>query len=160
MSFAKTDSVASSHVIVVGGGFAGVKCAMQLAAQAEVQITLFDRNNYQQFHPLLYQVATSILLPGNAGFALRDMFRDHKNVDVQMEEVTGVDLERRAVTTGSGKTFEADYLVLATGSHVNFYGVPGAEQHALPLYSLADAERLRSVILRVFETADRNPERA
>jgi NADH dehydrogenase len=144
------------HVVIVGGGFGGLRCAMELAPHENIRITLIDRNNYQQFHPLLYQVAASILSPGNAAFALRDMLRSFDNVDVQMDEVTSIDPEQRIVHTGGGNIFSGDFLVLATGSRVNFFGVPGAEQFALPLYSLIDAEKLRSSILKSFEAADRN----
>jgi NADH:ubiquinone reductase (H+-translocating) len=151
------DQQSSWHVVIVGGGFAGLRCALELAPHENIRITLLDKNNYQQFHPLLYQVATSILSPGNAAFALRDILRSFDNVDVQMDEVTSIDLENRAVHTASGNTFTGEFLVLATGSHVNFYGVPGAEKFSLPLYTLTDAEKLRSAILEAFEVADRNP---
>jgi NADH dehydrogenase len=154
------DQQSSWHVVIVGGGFAGLRCALELAPHDNIQITLIDKNNYQQFHPLLYQVAASILSPDNAAFALRDILRNHDNVDVQMDEVTSIDLEQRTVHTAAGNSFSGDFLVLATGSRVNFFGVPGADKFALPLYSLTDAEKLRSAILEAFETADRNPTHA
>ena len=91
-----------THVVIVGGGFAGLQCAIDLAPHKDVRVTLLDRNNYQQFQPLLYQVATSILSPSNAAFALRDILRDHSNVDVQMDEVVSIDLAKRSVRTASG----------------------------------------------------------
>jgi len=145
------------HVVIVGGGFAGLQCAIDLASHKNIRITLLDRNNYQQFQPLLYQVATSILSPSNAAFALRDVLRGHDNVDVQMDEAVSIDLAHRTVTTASGQTHTGDFLVLSTGSRVNFYGTPGAEQHSLPLYTLRDAETLRTTILNTLEQADRNP---
>jgi NADH dehydrogenase len=151
------DQQASWHVVIVGGGFAGLRCALELAPHDNIHITLIDKNNYQQFHPLLYQVAASILSPNNAAFALRDMLRNHDNVDVQMDEVTSIDLEQRTVHTAAGNSFSGDFLVLATGASVNFFGVPGADKFTLPLYSLTDAEKLRSAILEAFEAADRNP---
>ena len=87
------DQQSSWQVVIVGGGFAGLRCALELAPHSNIRITLLDKNNYQQFHPLLYQVATSILSPSNAAFALRDMLRNFDNVDVQMDEVTSIDLE-------------------------------------------------------------------
>jgi NADH dehydrogenase len=151
------DQQSSWKVVIVGGGFAGLRCALELAAHDNIHITLLDKNNYQQFHPLLYQVAASILSPDNAAFALRDILRNHDNVDIQMDEVTSIDLAERTVHTAAGNSFSGDFLVLATGSRVNFFGVPGADKFALPLYSLTDAEKLRSAILKSFEAADRSP---
>jgi NADH dehydrogenase len=148
----------SWHVVIVGGGFAGLKCAMELAPHDNVRITLIDKHNYQQFKPLLYQVATGILSPTNAAFAFRDIFRNFPNVDVQMDAVTSVNIQERTVTTAAGNTFVGDFLVLATGTHVNFFGTSGAQQYSLPLYSLTDAENLRSAILKTLEAADRNPQ--
>jgi NADH dehydrogenase FAD-containing subunit len=99
---ARTDA---KHVVIVSGGFAGLACASRLAAHGNIKITLIDKNNYQQFQPLLYQVAASILSPSNAAFALRDLFRNQENVDVHMDEVAFVDLRKRTVRTAAGKTF-------------------------------------------------------
>ena len=93
-----------TRVVIVGGGFAGLQCAIDLAAYKDIHITLLDRNNYQQFQPLLYQVATSILSPSNAAFALRDILRDFPNVDVQMDEVVSIDITKRPVSTASGSS--------------------------------------------------------
>ncbi len=144
------------HVVIVGGGFAGLQCAIELAHFKDFRVTLLDRNNYQQFQPLLYQVATSILSPSNAAFALRDILRGESNVDVHMDEATSIDLATCSVTTASGQTHSGDFLVLATGSRVNFYNTPGAEDHSCPLYTLRDAESLRSIILKELEQADLN----
>ncbi len=122
----------------------------------EIRITLIDKNNYQQFQPLLYQVAAGFLAPSNVAFSLRNMLVRHPNVEVTMDEVVSADLAARTVTTASGKTFQGDYLVLAAGSVANFFGTPGADQHSYPLYSLHDAELLRSRILAVLEAADRD----
>lgn len=141
-------------VLIVGGGFAGLQCALDLAGEPEIQITLLDRNNYQQFNPVLYQVAAGYLSPGNAAFALRDFVKDNPNVDVQMVEVEVIDLNKRTVTSSNGGEYTGDILVLATGSHVNFYAVPGAEKFSHPLYSLRDAEALKDVLYSRFEQAD------
>ena len=144
-------------VVIVGGGFAGVSCARRLASNPDVHITLIDKNNYQQFQPLLYQVATALLEPANAAFSLRSLLRGHSNVDVKMAEVISANLKERMVETADGKTYQGDFLVLAAGAQVNFFGTTGADKHAYPLYSLRDAELLRSRILMLLESVDREP---
>ena len=145
------------HITIVGGGFAGLNCAQRLSTNANVHITLIDKNNYQQFQPLLYQVATGILSSGNAAFSLRSVLRHHPNVDVKMAEVISADLKTRTVETTDGKTYHGDFLVLAAGSQVNFFATPGADKNAYPLYSLQDAELLHSRVLNLLELADRDP---
>jgi NADH:ubiquinone reductase (H+-translocating) len=145
------------HVVIVGGGFAGLSCARKLAANPNVRVTLLDKNNYQQFQPLLYQVATAILGPGNIAFSLRGTLRGHPNVDVKMTEVVSVDVNTHTVEAAQGQQYQGDFLVLAAGSQANFFGTPGADQHSYPLYSLHDAELLRSRILAMLESTDRDP---
>jgi NADH dehydrogenase len=144
------------HVVIVGGGFAGLGCARALARRRGVRVTLLDRNNYHQFQPMLYQVATSQLAPADVAFSLRKVFMRAENVDLKLAEAVSIDPAARAVTTKTGEVYTGDYLVIAAGSQPNFFGTPGAEQHTFPLYSLDDAERLRSRILQVFEDADRD----
>src|SRR4051794_1675845 len=144
------------HVVIVGGGFAGVGCARRLAKHDDVRITLIDRNNYHQFQPLLYQVATSQLASSDIAYSLRKLFRDDENVDVKLAEVASMDPATHTVRTTDGATYRGDALVLAAGSQPNFFRTPGAEEHAFPLYKLDDATRLRSRILAVFEDADRD----
>jgi NADH dehydrogenase len=145
------------HVIIVGGGFAGVGCARRLAERDDVRVTLIDRNNYHQFQPLLYQVATSQLASSDIAYSLRKLFHGHINVDVKLAEVASLDPATHSVTTTDGEVFSGDALVLAAGSQPNFFRTPGADTHAFPLYSLDHAQRLRSRILGVFEDADRDP---
>ena len=146
-----------THVLVVGGGFAGLGCARRLAQRKDVRVTLIDRNNYHQFQPLLYQVATSQLAPGNVAFSLRKVFRNQPNVDIKLAEITAIDPETKTVTAADGQSWSGDVLVIAAGARANFFGTPGAAEHGFPLYSLHDAERLRSRIIGVFEAADRDP---
>src|SRR6185437_14554972 len=145
------------HVVIVGGGFAGLGCAQRLAGHDAIHVTLIDRNNYHQFQPLLYQVATSQLAPSDIAHSLRSVFADQKNVDVKLAEISAVDLAARTVTSTDGDQWDADVLVLAAGSQPNFFGTPGAPESSFPLYSLDDATRLRSRILGIFEQVDRNP---
>lgn len=127
---------------VVGGGMAGVAAATRLAKHG-VRVTLVDRNDYLQFQPLLYQVATSQLPAEDVARPLRALFADSPTVTVRQAEVTGADLARRIVHTGDGDIGPADHLILAAGSQANFFGTPGAAEHSFPLYTVADAERLR-----------------
>jgi NADH:quinone reductase (non-electrogenic) len=148
---------ANRHVVIVGGGFAGLGCAQRLAEHDDVRVTLIDRNNYHQFQPLLYQVATSQLAPSDIAHSLRSVFADQKNVDVKLAEISEVDPAARTVTSTDGERWDADALVLAAGSQPNFFGTRGAPESSFPLYSLDDATRLRSRILGIFEQADRDP---
>src|SRR6186997_2714915 len=91
------------HVVIVGGGFAGVGCARRLAGRDDVRITLIDRNNYHQFQPLLYQVATSQLAPSDVAYSLRKLFHDDINVEVKLAEVASIDATTRSVTTTHGE---------------------------------------------------------
>jgi NADH dehydrogenase len=154
---AERESNGVKHVVIVGGGFAGVNCARKIAANPNVRVTLLDKDNYQQFQPLLYQVATALLAPSNIAFNLRTALVGHPNVDVKLTEVVSVDLNSRTVQTAQGEHHQGDFLVLAAGSQANFFGTPGAEQNSYPLYSLRDAERLRSRVLAMLESADRDP---
>jgi NADH:ubiquinone reductase (H+-translocating) len=145
------------HVVIVGGGFAGLGCAQRLADHDGVRVTLIDRNNYHQFQPLLYQVATSLLSPSDIAHSLREVFADNDNVDVKLAEISAVDVGTKTVTSTEGQTWTADALVLAAGSQPNFFGTPGAPEHAFPLYSLDDATNLRSRILGLLEAVDNDP---
>jgi NADH:ubiquinone reductase (H+-translocating) len=145
------------HVLIVGGGFAGLGCARELAKYDGVRVTLLDRNNYHQFQPLLYQVATSQLTGTRVAYSFRALFHNHPNIDVKLVEVASIDPATCTITTTDGETRAGDAVVLAAGSQPNFFGTPGADRHSFPLYSLDDAERLRSRIIAVFEAADRDP---
>ena len=145
------------HVVIVGGGFAGLGCAQRLAGHERVQVTLIDRNNYHQFQPLLYQVATSQLAPSDIAHSLRAVFVGEDNVDVKLADVAEIDPVARTVTANDGQRWTGDVLVLAAGSEPNFFGTPGAGENAFPLYSLDDATNLRSRILGLFEQVERDP---
>jgi NADH dehydrogenase len=142
-------------VVVVGGGFAGVACAKGLAKHG-VDVHLVDRNNYHQFQPLLYQVATAQLGVPDIARPLRDIFTKHGTVRVTTGEVVAIDPEAKTVALADGGSISGDVLVIAAGARANFFGTPGAEEHAYPLYCVDDAERLRSRILGIMDSVDRD----
>ena len=144
------------HVVVVGGGFAGMGAAKKLAKDKNVRVTLVDQHNYHQFQPLLYQVATSQLASSDVAYPIRNTARKFDDFDVKLGTVTSIDPATRTVTTHDGATYQGDYLVIAAGSQPYFFKTPGAEEHAYPLYSIDDAKRLRSRILDLFEEAERD----
>ncbi len=131
-----------TKVVIVGGGMAGVACAAELGHR-DVEVVLVDRNEYLQFQPLLYQVASSQLPAEDVARPLREVFEDLPTVTVVRSDVTAIDFATREVTTTDGPVGPADYLVLAAGAQPNFFGVAGADEHSFPLYSVVDAERLR-----------------
>jgi NADH:ubiquinone reductase (H+-translocating) len=144
------------HVLVLGGGFGGIAAARKLK-DADVDVTLVDRNDYHTFQPLLYQVATDLLETSACGHPLRDLFHEQPHVAVHEATVTGIDLDRREVRFAEMAPLTYDHLVLALGAGANFFGVEGAAQHAFPMYTLADAVRLREHVLGRWEAADRDP---
>ena len=148
----------STQVVVVGGGFAGIACARHLAAQKDIAVTLIDRNDYHQFQPLLYQVATSMLVPRDIAYPIRKIAAEYTDFTAKRGDVVAIDPVARTATTDTGETYAGDYLVLAAGSQPSFFGTPGAE-HAFPLYSLDDANALSTRIVQAFEEADRSEAR-
>src|SRR6516225_4956763 len=152
------ESAQTKHVVIVGGGFAGIGCAGHLARNRKVNVTLVDQHNYHQFHPLFYQVAAAQLASEEVGFSLARIFLKSPNVERKVAEVSAVDPQARSVRTKEGPVYQGDFLVLAAGAQANFLNIPGAETNSFPLYSLVDAERLRSRLLALFEDCDRDPD--
>ncbi|WP_036460607.1 NAD(P)/FAD-dependent oxidoreductase [Mycobacterium sp. 141] len=140
-------------VLILGGGLAGVACARHLGQQG-LAVTLVDRNDYNQFQPLLYQVATSQLPAEDIARPLRAITADLPNVDVVVADVESANLSDRTLTLRDGRTMSGDHLVIAAGARPNFFGVPGAAEHSFPLYSVADAERLRLHTQALFNRPD------
>ena len=157
-SVAQVDrEIGRKHVVVLGGGFGGVGAAVNLR-HADVDVTIVDRNDYHTFQPLLYQVATDLLETTAVGHPLRDLFHEHPRVTVHEAVVTGIDLDARRVDFERRDPITYDYLVIALGAQATFFGVEGAAEHAFPLYTLADAVRLRTHVLECWEDADRDPD--
>jgi NADH dehydrogenase len=142
----------TDNVLVLGGGLAGVACALTLADEG-LDVTLIDRNDYHQFQPLLYQVASSQLPGEDIARPHRTIFRNYPSVTVVTADVTSADLFNRSLTLSDGRTLTGSHLVMAAGARPNFFGVPGAAEHAFPLYSVVDAERLRLHLQRLLQQA-------
>src|SRR5579871_3384093 len=130
------------RVIVVGGGFAGINAAMELA-KLSVDITLVDRKNYHTFQPLLYQVALAVLSPADIAQPIRSILRDHSNVEALMDEVVGLDLDQRHVHLKTGSVLEYDYLILASGSTHSYFGHENWAALAPGLKTVEDAVEMR-----------------
>jgi len=145
------------HVVIVGGGFGGLASARALK-HTPARVTLIDRTNHHLFQPLLYQVATSVLTPGQIGSPLRGILRKQKNAMVLLGEVVGLDKERRCVFISDadreGVPLDYDYLILATGVTHSYFGHTEFEKHAPGLKSLADAVAIRNKLLQTFEQAE------
>src|SRR4051812_17203285 len=150
----------TAEVIIAGGGFAGIACAKRLATEPRAHVTLIDRAGYHQFQPLLYQVATAELAASDIRFDLAEMFKRHSRIDVRTAEAVSMDPDARTVELADGTTVAADTLVLGAGAQPNFFHTPGADEHAVPLYSLDDAERVRQRLMELFRDAAAKPELA
>jgi NADH dehydrogenase len=144
------------HVVILGAGFAGVG-ALKRLRDADVRVTLVSDHDYQAFQPLLYQVATAELAPAEVAFPVRELLHGHPNVTFHQSAVRAVDLGKRQVTADGLPPLDYDYLVLGLGAVVNFFGTPGADRYALPLYTLTDAVRLKDHVFKTFEAADKGP---
>lgn len=140
------------HVVIVGGGFGGLRVAKALK-DAPVRVTVIDRNNHHLFQPLLYWVATAGLSPADISSPIRRVLRGQKNTNVLMAEVNGVDMEKQRVLIGE-RSLPYDYLVLATGAQDNYFGHPEWSKYAAGLKSIGEATSIRSHILRAFELAE------
>ncbi len=144
------------HVVVLGAGFGGIGAAQKLR-DAPVRLTIVDKHDYHTFQPLLYQVATDELGPAEVGYPVRELLHRHTDWAFHKCGVQSIDLAKKQVFVEGMPPLAYDYLVLALGAVVNFHGTPGAAEHSLPLYTMADAIRLHDHILKMFEAVDKNP---
>jgi len=139
------------RVVVIGGGFAGISLVKKLKNKP-VQIVVLDKNNFHQFQPLLYQVATSGIEPDSIVFPLRKLFNGYKNVFFRMAMVNEIQSESNTIITDIG-TVEYDHLVIATGSTTNFFGLQDVQQHSVGMKTIQEALDIRSLILQNLEKA-------
>lgn len=141
------------HVVIIGGGFAGLNAALALKG-SPVEVTLIDKRNFHLFQPLLYQVATGSLSPANIAAPLRKILARQKNCRVLMGEVTGFDLDRRRVKMAD-REVRYDSLIVATGASHSYFGRPDWEQFAPGLKTIEDATEARRRVFTAYETAER-----
>ena len=147
------------HVIVVGGGFAGLYVTQGLA-DAPVRITVIDRQNHHLFQPMLYQVATAALSPSDIASPIRSILRKQTNAEVLLGEVAEVRPGPKAIQLADGSSLEYDYLIVATGARHSYFGRDDWESFAPGLKSLEDAEEIRRRVLLSFERAERETDPA
>jgi len=144
------------HVVILGAGFGGLTAAKKLK-NAQVRITLIDRQNYHLFQPLLYQVAIAGLIPAQIAYPVRTIFRGQKNLTFQMGEVNEIDFEKRYVKL-NGSLIAYDYLILAAGGQTNFFGLESVKQNAFYIKDIQSAIATRNHLLSLFERASREAE--
>lgn len=145
-----------AHVVIVGGGFGGLQAARAFD-RAPVRVTLLDRHNYHLFQPLLYQVATASLSPGDIASPIRWVLRRQRNVDVLLAAVTAIDPVANRLATNVGE-IAFDYLIVASGATHSYFGHPEWESSAPGLKTLDDALAMRRKVLLAFEAAEREPD--
>lgn len=149
------------RIVILGAGFAGLKLARLLAANNRFQILIIDRNNYHQFQPLLYQVATAGLEPSSISFPIRKIFQKKQHVFIRIAELEKIEPENKMVITNKG-TFTYDKLVIALGSTTNFFNNKNIEENSIGLKTVSEALYIRNQILKNYENAlvsDRSEER-
>ena len=142
------------QVVIIGGGFAGLYAARALAG-APVTVTVIDRQNHHLFQPMLYQVATAALSPGDIASPIRSILRRQRNAEVVLGNVERVDVATRSVHLTDGGSYRYDYLIVCTGARHSYFGRDEWERYAPGLKSVEDAEEIRRRILVAFERAER-----
>lgn len=144
----------AKKIVIIGGGFAGINVAKYVCGNGhnDFEITLVDKNNYTFFPPLLYQVATGFLEASNISYPFRKMFQDKKNLSFRMGELLKVIPEQNKVILSTGE-LDYDYLVFATGTESNYFGLENVRRHAIPMKTVNDAIEMRNYLLQQMEKA-------
>ncbi|TDO22798.1 NAD(P)/FAD-dependent oxidoreductase [Pedobacter duraquae] len=140
------------HIVIVGGGFAGINLAKELSKDAVFQITLVDKNNYNFFPPLIYQVATGFLEPSSISYPFRKLFASRKNVRFRLGKLLKVVPETKTLILSNGE-LTYDELIFATGAETNYFGNENIKKHAIPMKTLGDAISMRNILLMRMEEA-------
>jgi NADH dehydrogenase len=140
------------HIVIIGGGFAGVNLALSLGKNKKYTITVVDKNNYNFFPPLIYQVATGFLEPSSISYPFRKLFSDQPNTNFRLGKLTKVVPEENKVILSNGE-LTYDYLVFATGARTNYFGMENVQRNAIPMKTLDDAIEMRNKLLQQMEQA-------
>jgi NADH dehydrogenase len=151
----REQTVEPHRVVIIGGGFGGLYAARALGKDRRVEVTLVDRRNFHLFQPLLYQVATGAVSPGDISQPLRSILRKRKNTTVLLGEAVGLDPAKRVVILSDGGPIAYDSLIVATGARFSYFGNDAWAAHAPGLKSIEDATEIRRRILIAFEAAER-----
>lgn len=139
-------------IVIIGGGFAGINLAREMANETAFQVTLVDKNNYNFFPPLIYQVSTGFLDPSSITYPIRNLFRGVSNFNFWMGEMLEVVAAENKIILSNGE-LTYDYLVIATGTQTNYFGLENLQKHAIPMKTLEDALSMRNLILQRLEKA-------
>lgn len=145
-------TTSQKRVVIIGAGFGGLTLARRLV-KSDFQVVLIDKNNYHQFQPLFYQVATAFLEPSAIAFPLRKIFQKEKNIHIRVTEVKQILTTPQEVKTSDMGNIAYDFLVVATGADTNYFGMKNIEANAVPMKSVAEALALRNQMLQNFEQA-------
>lgn len=152
MSF-NIPKIPAKRVVIVGGGFGGLRLCRTLADNPNFQVVLIDQNNFHQFPPLIYQIATAGLQVSSIAFPFRKMFDDSKNIYFRMCELRAVYPKERYIQTSIGK-LDYDYLVIATGTTTNYFGNAHLQEESMPMKTISESMGLRNALLETFERAN------
>lgn len=139
-------------IVIIGGGFAGINLAQELGGSKDYHVTLVDKNNYNFFPPLIYQVATAFLEPSSISYPFRRLFRRKPNVQFRLGELLSVNMAENKVVLNNGE-LEYDYLVFATGAETSYFGMENVKKNAIPMKTLNDAIEMRNKLLQRMEKA-------
>ena len=139
-------------IVIIGGGFAGLNLAKALLDKKDIHVTLIDKNNYNFFAPLIYQVATAFLEPTSISYPFRKFFAGKKNLEFRLGEFQSVNTATNTITLNNG-TVKYDQLVFATGAETSYFGMENVKQNAIPMKTLNDALDMRNRILKNLEIA-------
>lgn len=151
--------IMQKRIIIIGGGFAGINLAEKLGNNEHYQVTLVDKNNYNFFPPLIYQVATAFLEPSSISYPIRKLFRSKKNLHFRLGRLLRVVPEAKQIVLNNG-ILDYDELVFATGAETNYFGMENVKKNAIPMKTLSDAIQMRNKLLTHFEEASIATERA